>query len=41
MKRIAINGSHRKNMNTAIILEHARKGAESKGAETELIHFMI
>ncbi|WP_282680155.1 hypothetical protein [Methanosarcina acetivorans] len=28
-------------MNTAIILEHARKGAESKGAETELIHFMI
>ncbi|WP_261788985.1 NAD(P)H-dependent oxidoreductase [Methanosarcina siciliae] len=38
MKRIAINGSPGKNMNTAILLEHALKGAESKGAETELIH---
>lgn len=38
MKIIAINGSPRKNMNTAILLGHALKGAESEGAETELIH---
>ena len=38
MKIIAINGSPRKNMNTATLLEHALKGAESEGAETELIH---
>jgi multimeric flavodoxin WrbA len=35
---IAVNGSPRKRWNTAMMLEHALKGAESKGAETELIH---
>ncbi|SFM58986.1 flavodoxin family protein [Methanolobus profundi] len=38
MKVIAINGSPRKNWNTADLLEHALKGAESRGAETELFH---
>lgn len=35
---IAINGSPRKKWNTAMLLEKALEGAESKGAETELIH---
>jgi multimeric flavodoxin WrbA len=35
---IAINGSPRKNWNTAMLLEEALKGAASKGADTELIH---
>src|SRR5512137_578565 len=38
MKVYAINGSPRKNWNTAMLLEHALKGAAAKGAETELIH---
>jgi len=38
MKLIAINGSPRKNKNTAIILNSALEGAASQGAETELIH---
>ena len=38
MKVIAINGSPRKKWNTAMLLEHALEGAETKGAETELIH---
>ena len=38
MNVIAINGSPRKKWNTAILLEHALSGAQSKGAETELIH---
>jgi len=38
MKVYAINGSPRKNWNTAILLEHALSGAASEGAETELIH---
>ncbi|OPX64306.1 MULTISPECIES: flavodoxin family protein [unclassified Methanoregula] len=38
MNVIAINGSPRKTWNTATLLEHALKGAESQGAETELIH---
>ena len=38
MKVIAINGSPRKKWNTARLLEHALKGAESMGAETKLIH---
>jgi multimeric flavodoxin WrbA len=39
MKKIyAINGSPRKNGNTAKILAEALRGAESLGAETELIH---
>jgi len=38
MKVIAINGSPRKKWNTATLLEHTLEGAESKGAETELIH---
>ena len=38
MKAYAINGSPRKNWNTALLLEHALAGAASQGAETELIH---
>lgn len=37
-KVIAINGSPRKEWNTATLLEYTLKGAASKGAETELIH---
>jgi len=35
---IAINGSPRKTWNTAMLLEHAIKGAESAGAKTEIVH---
>ncbi len=38
MKVIAINGSPRKKWNTATLLKNALEGAESEGAETELIH---
>ncbi|AJH00896.1 flavodoxin [Clostridium beijerinckii] len=38
MKVIAINGSPRKNKNTATLLTKALEGASSRGAETELIH---
>jgi multimeric flavodoxin WrbA len=38
MKVIAINGSPRKNWNTATLLEKALEGAASEGAETEIIH---
>ena len=38
MKVIAINGSPRKNWNTATLLEKTLEGAASEGAETELIH---
>ncbi|HDK7164174.1 TPA: flavodoxin family protein [Clostridium botulinum] len=38
MKLIAINGSPRKNKNTATLLNKALQGAASQGAETELIH---
>ncbi|MDD3224121.1 MAG: NAD(P)H-dependent oxidoreductase [Clostridium sp.] len=38
MKVIAINGSPRKNKNTATLLAKALEGAASCGAETELIH---
>ncbi|MCE5201255.1 MAG: flavodoxin family protein [Synergistaceae bacterium] len=38
MKVIAVNGSPRKNGNTAILLKKALEGAESKGAETRLVH---
>lgn len=38
MKVIGINGSPRKNKNTATILNRALEGAASCGAETELIH---
>lgn len=38
MKVLAINGSPRKKWNTASMLEHALKGAASRGAETELVH---
>ena len=38
MKVIAINGSPRKNGNTAALLKHALNGAASQGTETELIH---
>jgi len=37
MKLIAINGSPRKNKNTATLLNKALEGAASQGAETELI----
>ncbi|MBP2628589.1 MAG: flavodoxin [Firmicutes bacterium] len=38
MKILAINGSPRKNGNTATLLNKALEGATSKGAETELIN---
>lgn len=38
MEVIAINGSPRKNWNTAQLLRQALKGAESAGAETELVN---
>ena len=38
MKVIAINGSPRRNWNTATLLEKTLEGAASEGAETELIH---
>ena len=38
MKLLAFNGSPRKKWNTATLLEHALKGAESAGAKTELFH---
>ena len=38
MKFIAINGSPRKNWNTATLLKHALEGAAGQGAETELVH---
>ncbi len=38
MKVMAVNGSPRKNWNTATLLKHALGGAASQGAETELIH---
>lgn len=38
MKAIAINGSPRKNWNTATLLMKSLEGAASVGAETDLIH---
>jgi len=38
MKAIAINGSPRKNWNTAQLLESALRGAQDAGAEIEMIH---
>ena len=38
MNTIAINGSPRKNWNTAMLLENALKGAAEAGSKTELIH---
>lgn len=38
MKLIAINGSPRKTWNTATLLKKAAEGAQSVGAEAELIH---
>jgi len=38
MKAIAINGSPRKNWNTATLLQHALAGAQEEGAETELVN---
>lgn len=38
MKILAINGSPRKNKNTATLLNKALEGAASQGAETELVH---
>jgi len=38
MKLLAINGSPRKAMNTAALLEKAAAGARTAGAEAELIH---
>ncbi len=37
MKVMLLNGSPRKNWNTALMLKEAQKGAESVGAETEYI----
>lgn len=38
MKIVAINGSPRKEWNTATLLTESLKGAASQGAQTELIH---
>lgn len=38
MKAIAVNGSPRKQGNTAALLESALEGAAAAGAETELVH---
>lgn len=38
MKLLAINGSPRKNRNTASLLQKIAEGAASKGAESELVH---
>ena len=38
MKIIVVNGSPRRNCNTAALLEQARSGAAAAGAETELIN---
>lgn len=38
MKAIAINGSPRKNRNTATLLENALNGAKSQGSDVEMIH---
>jgi len=38
LKILAFNGSPRKEGNTSILLKRALEGAESQGAETELIH---
>lgn len=38
MKVVAINGSPRKQWNTATLLSKALEGAADKGAETELVH---
>jgi multimeric flavodoxin WrbA len=38
MHVLAVNGSPRKNRNTAQLLNHALEGARSQGATTELIH---
>ena len=38
MKVIAVNGSPRKNWNTATLLKNVLEGAASTGAETELVH---
>ncbi len=40
MRVIGLNGSPRKNWNSAQMLEHALKGAAAAGAETELIHLI-
>ena len=37
MKTIILNGSPRKDWNTALLLKSAQKGAKSAGAETEYI----
>ena len=38
MKALFLNGSPRKNFNTAQLLQKAMEGAQKAGAETELIH---
>lgn len=38
MKVIAVNGSPRKDGNTAILLQNALRGAEGNGAETQLVN---
>lgn len=38
MKVLALNGSPRKEWNTAILLKNVLEGAASQGAETEVIH---
>ena len=37
MKILALNGSYRKNGNTEILLKQALMGAESEGAQVEIL----
>ena len=39
-KVVVLNGSPRKNCNTALVLKEAKKGAESVGAEVEYINLV-
>ena len=41
MRVVAINGSPRKNFNTATLLQYALRGAEEAGAETVMYHIGI
>ena len=38
LRAVFVNGSPRKNKNTAQMLESAMRGAQQAGAETELVH---
>ena len=41
MKIVAVNGSPRKDWNTATLLKKALEGANEQGAETKLVHVVV